>query len=447
MSVSGAAMLKIGDFSRLTQVPIKTLRYYDETGLLKPAEVDRFTGYRYYALDQLPRLIRILVLKDLGFSLDQIAHMLNEDLKTDEIRGMLRLKQMELQQHVENAQARLTRLEIRLRQIEMEDKMPDNEVVLKMIEPQRVLSNRQIVATAAEIPRFFNEVKAALQKHHIKSIGAWIVMYHHPGYREVDLDIEVAIPVDVIAPDSIALANGRQMTLRVIPAIARVASTLLRGNYSDLGKIYMALNAYIHAHGHNYLGPAREIYLRGPSDTDDPAQYLTEVQYPVGDYVKEKVVDGTEMPPGWKDIRGSKMPHLPFTRRARTALEFAKAETIALEQVEVGPEHLLIGLLRDSEGLAGHVLGGLGLTAEQMRMLSPRGQSRSADPAIAEAARQIVAYANVEAKQLGHNYIGTEHLLLGLAHQQDSSVIHVLSTSGVAVDQVRAAVLETLNRH
>jgi len=67
-------MLKIGEFSKLAQVSVKTLRYYDELGLLRPDWVDRYTGYRFYALQQLPRLNRILALRELGFSLAQAAH-------------------------------------------------------------------------------------------------------------------------------------------------------------------------------------------------------------------------------------------------------------------------------------------------------------------------------------------------------------------------------------
>jgi len=90
-------MFKIGEFSKLSQVTVKTLRYYDEIGLLKPAKVDRFTSYRYYSADQLPRLNRILALKDLGLSLAQVAQLLDGDLPPAQIRGMLRLKQAELQ--------------------------------------------------------------------------------------------------------------------------------------------------------------------------------------------------------------------------------------------------------------------------------------------------------------------------------------------------------------
>ena len=88
-------MFRIGEFSKLSQVPVKTLRYYDEIGLLRPAKVDDFTGYRYYSADQLPRLNRILALKDLDLSLAQIGELLDGDLPAEQMRGMLRLKQAE----------------------------------------------------------------------------------------------------------------------------------------------------------------------------------------------------------------------------------------------------------------------------------------------------------------------------------------------------------------
>jgi DNA-binding transcriptional MerR regulator len=116
--MSGDRTFKIGEFSRISRVSVKTLRYYDEIGLLTPVRVDRFTGYRYYSADQLPRLNRTLALKDLGLSLEQIAALLDDDLPPAEIRGMLRLKRVEIQQHLEEEQARLARIEARLEQIE-----------------------------------------------------------------------------------------------------------------------------------------------------------------------------------------------------------------------------------------------------------------------------------------------------------------------------------------
>jgi DNA-binding transcriptional MerR regulator len=138
-------MLKIGDFSKLAQVSVKTLRYYGRLGLLKPAWIDRFTGYRYYALDQLPRLNRILALKGLGFSLEQVQRLLRDDLSAAELRGMMRMKHAELERQVQTEQSRLARVEARLRQIELEGTMPEYEVVFKTVPPQRVIGIRDVI--------------------------------------------------------------------------------------------------------------------------------------------------------------------------------------------------------------------------------------------------------------------------------------------------------------
>jgi DNA-binding transcriptional MerR regulator len=116
-------MFKISEFARFTQASAKALRLYDELGLLKPAHVDPFTEYRYYSADQLPRLHRIIALKELGFSLEQIKPMLDERVSADQIKGMLMLKRAEAAQAMQAEQARLMRIEARLQRIELEGKM------------------------------------------------------------------------------------------------------------------------------------------------------------------------------------------------------------------------------------------------------------------------------------------------------------------------------------
>jgi phosphoribosylaminoimidazole-succinocarboxamide synthase len=118
-------MLRIGDFARLSQVPVKTLRYYDDLGLITPARVDESTGYRYYSVEQLPRLNRLLALKDLGFSLDQIARVLNDGVTHVQLRGMLMLKRAEVEDRLVEEKRRLNRIEARLREIEQEDALPE----------------------------------------------------------------------------------------------------------------------------------------------------------------------------------------------------------------------------------------------------------------------------------------------------------------------------------
>jgi len=135
-------MLKISDFSRLGQVSARALRHYDEIRLLQPARVDPFTGYRYYSLDQLPRLRCILALKDLGLSLEQIAQVLDEDFSPDRFWGMLRLKQAELEGQMQDVQAQLGRVKGWLKQVETEDEMPGHDAILRTVELQQVASQQ-----------------------------------------------------------------------------------------------------------------------------------------------------------------------------------------------------------------------------------------------------------------------------------------------------------------
>jgi DNA-binding transcriptional MerR regulator len=118
-------MFRIGDFAKISGVSVRTLLYYEETGLLKPQRIEPVNGYRYYSVEQIFRLNRILAYKDLGFSLKQIASFLNQDLSAIEIKEMLDQKQSEMHKRIEEEQARLARLQARLRQIEQEGKIPD----------------------------------------------------------------------------------------------------------------------------------------------------------------------------------------------------------------------------------------------------------------------------------------------------------------------------------
>jgi DNA-binding transcriptional MerR regulator len=171
-------MFKIGDFAKLSQVSVKALRHYDDLDLLKPASVDRFTGHRYYAANQLPRLNRILALKDLGFSLEQIRQLLGEELPVEQLRGMLRLRQAEIEQNVEVEQARLVRVEARLRQIEQEGQMPAHEIALKKVEAKKVASVREVIPQYAEVGRLIGEVFAYPGQQGIRSLGPPTVIYH-----------------------------------------------------------------------------------------------------------------------------------------------------------------------------------------------------------------------------------------------------------------------------
>jgi effector-binding domain-containing protein len=266
-------MFKIGEFSRLSQVSVKTLRYYDEIGLLTPAEIDRFTGYRYYTANQLPRLNRILVFKGLGFPLEQIARLLDEDLSVEEIRGMLRIRKMEIQQRITEEQAQLGLVEARLRQIEQEGTMPTYEVTLKEIPAQTVAGVRDVVPTPSEVSRLFGELFGHLGRQRVKYAGPPMSIYHDPEFSESDIDVEVAAPVEKTPPDSDRVKS------RELPAI-HAASVVHQGPYEAIGEAYAAVMHWIEENGYHITAPIREVYLRGPGQ-GEPETYVTELVIPV----------------------------------------------------------------------------------------------------------------------------------------------------------------------
>jgi len=268
-------MFKIGEFSKLSQVTVKTLRYYDEIGLLKPAKVDRFTSYRYYSADQLPRLNRVLALKDLGLSLAQVASLLDDNLPPAQIRGMLRLKQAELQQQVQEEQERLARVEWRLRQIEQEGTMSTQEVVIKKVPALPVASVRDVIPTYGDCGQLYGEIFAHLGRHRISPAGPPLAVYYDEEYRERDVDVEAAVPVAGPVPP------GDRIAVRELPAVEEMACTVHLGSYDTLGEAYNRLMTWIEANGYRICGPNREVYVQGAEPGSDPSAGVTELQFPV----------------------------------------------------------------------------------------------------------------------------------------------------------------------
>lgn len=269
-------MIRIGDFSQLSRVPIKTLRYYDEVGLLKPVRVDDFTGYRYYEHEQIARLNRILALKDLGFSLEQIGQLLDAGLSSEQMRGMLILRQSEIRQRVQEEAERLARVEARLRQIEQENEMSKYDVVVKHVDAIRIASVRGVVPTPPDQGSLWGELGQMLAKQGIKPVGACLSLYHDEEHKERDWDIEVCEPV---AGDVTASVG---MNVYELPAAPSMVCAIHHGPFQALNQAYDALTKWIDENGYRISGPIREVYLR-PSDNDsqnDP-NTVTEIQVPV----------------------------------------------------------------------------------------------------------------------------------------------------------------------
>nr|MDT0663780.1 helix-turn-helix domain-containing protein [Micromonospora sp. DSM 115978] len=144
-------MFTIGDFARHGRVSVRMLRHYDAIGLLRPAHVDPSSGYRFYEAAQLARLNRVVALKDLGFTLAQVHSILDEQVSTEQLRGMLRLRRAELAAAMAADAARLAQVEARLQIIESEGRMSVNEVVIKPIAPLRLAELSGTAASYSDI--------------------------------------------------------------------------------------------------------------------------------------------------------------------------------------------------------------------------------------------------------------------------------------------------------
>lgn len=271
-------MLKIGDFSKLAQVTVKALRLYDELGLLKPAWIDRFSGYRYYELEQLPRLNRILALKELGFSLDQVAALINDNVSGEQIRGMLRMKQAELQHRLQSEQQRLQQVEARLRQIEREGSDPAEAVVLKRVEPQPMASRRMQVESGARLLPLRAEVSAWLAGQRLPPGGPWVVIYHNPVYAERRLDVELGRLLTAECAGLVGARAGGEVQLRLLEGCEHMAATVQTGADALLAASAQ-LYRWAQSGGYRVQGAMRELCLQDAGE--DTACPVTEVQLPL----------------------------------------------------------------------------------------------------------------------------------------------------------------------
>ena len=269
-------MIKIGDFARLSQVSVVTLRYYDEMDLLKPVKVDTFTGYRFYSADQLPRLNRILALKDLGFPLEQIKLMLTDGLTLTQLRGMLVMQRDEVEKRLAHEQQRLLRIEARLRQIELEDKMPTYDVVVKTVPTVLVAARRVTIPTNDQVPQYlgpaYTEVYTYIREQGLKDDGQCMALWHSPADVYENEDAEAIVVVDRLLPGT------DRVKVYELPS-TQMAAVVHHGDFEEFTQGHAALLEWIDANGYQIVGPYREIYIK--HDKNNLSDTITEIQIPV----------------------------------------------------------------------------------------------------------------------------------------------------------------------
>ncbi len=281
-------MLSISDFARFGQVSVRMLRHYDSIGLLPPAAVDRWTGYRSYSAEQLARLNRIVALKELGFTLEQVRHLLDDEPSAQQLRGMLTLRLAQLQDEQARARARLAQVESRLRLIDQEDHMPDIDYVTKSLPARTIAAARGHAREQPEIAGVVGPLFARVA-HAVSAAGG------RPGtgvgvgvgvYDMTEEGMDMLIGYDC-APGTPADAYGHGPTtagapieIVDLPPVPDAVCAVHLGAMATIHESWQALSRRAEADGWSPAGPCREVYLRAdPSVPQD--DWVTELQQPV----------------------------------------------------------------------------------------------------------------------------------------------------------------------
>lgn len=270
-------MFKIGDFSKISQVSIRSLRHYDAIGLLKPSYTDPFTGYRYYSADQLPRLNRIVALKNLGLSLEEVKRLLDDNLSAAEIRGMLLLKQAQMRQQISDELRQLSMVESRVQQIEREGALSPYDVVLKSVSTLTVVSIREVTPSLAAMGKLLSDAREAARRQ-AREFDVWLAVFYDPHFDQ-SMDWELGFVVPDEYTGAVKLDERRQMCVHTLPALPQVASVIYQGSYIGLHHGYSALGTWIEQHGYQIAGDSREVFLR--IDESKNEDHVTEIQFPV----------------------------------------------------------------------------------------------------------------------------------------------------------------------
>jgi DNA-binding transcriptional MerR regulator len=270
-------MFSIGDFARHGRVSVRMLRHYDAIGLLRPASVDQVTGYRSYEAEQLSRLNRTVALKELGFTLQQVQSILDDKVSVQELRGMLRLRQAELQAQIATDTARLAKVEARLQLIEREGAMAADDVQLKRLPGVRVA---ELTGTAGSfeptsitpvIQPLYDQLWGRLDRVGLRPTGPAIAYYQDATDGEGVL-VHATLPVDADPGD------GHDVAIVDLPEIQRAATIVHRGAMDDVLPTIQTLARWIDANGCRSAGYNRERSIQCGQDRD---AWVTELQEPI----------------------------------------------------------------------------------------------------------------------------------------------------------------------
>lgn len=272
-------MLSIGEFSRVARVSTRLLRHYDQLGLLKPATVDADTGYRYYGAALLSRLNRIFVLKELGFELEAIPPLLDDEVDPESLRGLLEERRTRVAETIDREQARLRHIEARIAQLDDAGSLVDDDVIVRS-EPARTLfAIRRTVRSFDEAKVILGRVMRAVTTTVSKrNLGQLAVLAHAETFEPDALDLEIGFFVGD-PPPPIALDDEWIAPRRV--AEVHTMAVCVRTGPPERSHVASARVArFVEARGYRIGAPTREVFV-APFDPARPESAVVEMQFPL----------------------------------------------------------------------------------------------------------------------------------------------------------------------
>lgn len=263
-------MFTIGEFSKITGLTVKTLRFYHEQGLLAPAAVDEQTGYRYYASQQIERARAIAYLRSLEFPLPEIAGLLAGEDQAGWVEIIERQRAA-----IDERLKRYRRVARSLDQFLLDQKEFKAMLGNDAFSVQEKTVDVQLIA-AVRMKGKYSDCGSAFarigRRFGRQICGKCFLLHYDDEYREDDADFEACMPI----------RKGRSadgIEVRELPG-GRCASLLHQGPYDQLGRSYAKLFEYVKQQGYRVACPTREIYVKGPGMIfkGNPKNYLTEIQ-------------------------------------------------------------------------------------------------------------------------------------------------------------------------
>ena len=269
-------MFKIGEFSQFVRVSPRMLRHYEKCGLISPAAIDPYTGYRQYSAAQIPQIARIAALRDVGFSIEEIGEILPRMDDKAFLEGLLREKVNELRETIAQDHARLTLLMQMSGELRKEQTIMLYEVELKKLDPVKVLALRGIIPQYNQEGILWEKLGNYLAQNNIECQSDGYSTYFDEAYMEANPDVEIAVPVETLGE------SRGEFIFKEYPAVA-LAATLrfsgpFDGGYDAAGE---KLAKWLEENGYSFAGSLRGHVITSPDDTSDPEKWITELQVPV----------------------------------------------------------------------------------------------------------------------------------------------------------------------